>query len=222
MMSPANDPRSVPVDGERLRKFRHTVGLTQEEAAARSGYTERLIRKLERGGPVQLQTVKDVLEAYAQLSAEIRTYPLELILLHPNSQTPEKLIRNWFERVFNQRDLAAIDELMHTEVVLFAEGETRMGRQTIRERVAAILRGFDPLHIEIENIIAGPDHGVAYWHVEKTHVGEFLGIPATGKTVTLRGSSYAKFANDQIIEGRDHWDVQDLVQKLTGHPSKPV
>ncbi len=218
----ADDPRSVPVDGDRLRKFRHSVNLTQEEAGARSGYTERLIRKLERGGPVQLQTVKDVLEAYAQLSQEIRDYPLELLLLHRNRKSPEILARNWFNRVFNGRELDAIDELMHPEVVLIAEGETRIGRDVVRQRVGAILAGFNPLHIEIENMITGPDHVVTYWSVTKTHVGEFLGISATGKTVTLRGSSYAKFVNDQIIEGRDHWDVQDLVQKLTGNPSKPV
>ncbi|PQO40838.1 ester cyclase [Blastopirellula marina] len=221
-MTHADDPRSVPVDGDRLRKFRHTVNLTQEEAGARSGYTERLIRKLERGGPVQLQTVKDVLETYSLLSEEIRKFPLELILLHRNSKPPEILARNWFDQVFNGRDLDAIDVLMHPEVVLIAEGETRIGRDVIRQRVGAILAGFNPLHIEIENIFTGPDHVVAYWSVTKTHVGEFLGIPPTGKTITLRGSSYAKFANDQIIEGRDHWDVQDLVQKLTGNPSKPV
>lgn len=221
-MSRADDPRSVPVDGDRLREFRHTVNLTQEEAASRAGYTERLIRKLERGGPVQLQTVKDVLEAYGRLSPEIGEVPLTELLRNRNSRPPAELVHEWFERVYNQRDLSAIDELMHPDVVLMAEGETRQGREMIRQRVSAILAAFDPLQIWVENVIGGPDYAVAHWYVEKKHIGDFLGIAATNKEVTLRGSSFAKYAKDQIIEARDHWDVQDLVQKLTGNPSKPV
>lgn len=219
-MNREDTPRSLLVHGDRLRAFRQAVKLTQEEAANRSGYTDRLIRKLERGGPVNLQTLRDVLDAYSELSAEIRAVHLEeLIIQH---RTPEQLIREWFERVFNQREFSAIDELMHPNVELFAEGETRHGREVIRQRIAALLGAFQPLKITVESIVTGPDHVVAYWHVVKTHSGEFLGIPATDKEVELRGSSYARFVNEQIIEARDHWDVQDLIQKLTGHPSKPV
>ena len=44
---------------------------------------------------------------------------------------------------------------------------------------------------------------------------EFLGIPATNRWVKLRGSSHARFENNQIIEARDHWDIHDLIQQLT-------
>jgi len=49
--------RSVFVDGTKIKSLRENLRLTQEEIAARLGCLDRLVRKLERGGPVSRKTV---------------------------------------------------------------------------------------------------------------------------------------------------------------------
>lgn len=213
---------SVYVDGNQLKALRGAVGWTQEQAAAKAGYTDRLIRKLERGGPVSLQTVEDVLEAYAdQLPPSQTPRPQQILVPHPPSEI-ERLTRLWFERAYIQRDLSIVEELMHPDVVIFSEGVSRRGREFLAQRVSQVLTGFNPIHLTVDNVFVEKDQAVAHWSVVKTHVGEFLGIAPTGKTVQLGGSSWARYENGLIVEVRDHWDIQDLVQKLTGNPSRPV
>ncbi|MEM9657473.1 MAG: ester cyclase [Planctomycetota bacterium] len=209
-----------------MRALRQTLGWTQCDAAARSGYSERLIGKLENGGPVAPRSLQETLQAYNENLADAqRVSPADFIIdeTHSgNGDDVKRLTREWFDRVFNQRDLSAIGQFMHPDVVLVAEGETRKGREMIMERAATLLAAFDPLQLRIERLISQGNTAIAYWVVEKKNVSEFLGIPATYKWVKLRGNSLAVYHQGLIVEARDHWDVQDLVQQLTGEPSRPV
>lgn len=54
-------------------------------------------------------------------------------------------------------------------------------------RVQAILGAFSPLQFRLEQLVAEDDQVVARWSQTGTHTGAFLGIPPTGKAVTLRG-----------------------------------
>ena len=206
---------SVCVDGQGLKQLRRSLRWTQDQAAEKAGYTDRLIRKLERGGPVNVQTLKDVVEAYREHSEESQSVAAESFIREQTRTMVESLARQWFERIFNKRDIEAINELIAPEVRLLAEGITHVGRDAIRERVQAVLDAFNPLRLTIENVLVDGDSTVVYWKVKKKHIAEFLSIPATNRWVTLRGSSHARFENNQIIEARDHWDIHDLIQQLT-------
>ena len=48
-------------DVEKLLQLRQSLGWTQNDAAEKSGYTSRLIRKIEAGGTVKPSTLLDVL-----------------------------------------------------------------------------------------------------------------------------------------------------------------
>jgi hypothetical protein len=39
-----------------------------------------------------------------------------------------------------------------------------------------------------------------------THTGEFMGMPATGRTVAATGMSLQRFENGKIVEAWDNWD----------------
>ena len=51
-------------DVNKIRKLRQSLGWTQNEAAAQSGYSPRLIRKIESGAGVRPATLRDVLQSY--------------------------------------------------------------------------------------------------------------------------------------------------------------
>ncbi|MFN3150167.1 ester cyclase [Bremerella sp.] len=205
--------RGVHVDGEKFRQMRQACGLTQEEASSRSGYSDRLIRKLERGGPVDLQTANDVFQTYEMLS-HFSLSLSDVLRQEAGKSNVETLVRRWFDGIFNQRDLSLIDELVDENVELFAEGSTIRGRTAIRQRVESILQAFNPLNLTVDYVVCDGNQAVAYWSVTKKHIGTFAGIAATGRWVKIKGSSFAIFEDGRIMQARDHWDVQDLIEQL--------
>lgn len=210
--------RGVHVDGAKFRQLRHDCGLTQEEASSKSGYSDRLIRKLERGGPVDLQTASDIFQTYEMLT-ESKISLADVLSQEAQKSDIEALMRRWFDGVFNQRDLSLIDQLMDENIELFAEGNIVRGRQAIRDRVGGLLQAFDPLTITVDYIVCDGQQAVAYWSVTKKHIGPFAGIAATNRWVKIKGSSFAVFQEGRIIQARDHWDVQDLIQQLVAPES---
>ncbi len=210
---------SARVDGVRLRKLRQFLGLTQEEAASRAGFSDRLIRKLEQGGPVRRKTLIAVVESYRAQIERIGPPPGDTAIVSADFIVPEvkdlRLLANeWFDRAFNQRDLSVVGDLMHENVRVVAEGKTLAGRVEVRKRVAKVLAGFNPLRVTIENVFSLDSVVIVYWKMDKTHSGKFFGIAPTGHQASIRGNSMARFWKGKIIEFREHWDIHDLLHQL--------
>ncbi len=213
--------RSVLVDGQKLRRVRQALGWTQTDAAKRSGYSARLIRKMENGGPISRASLDTIVTAY-QEGIELKNLPDLPRILRTNDYvqcTPkdelERVAFNWFDRIFNHRDLSTIDELTVPDVQLIAEGATLQGRKPVRERIEAILNGFNPLRLCVEHLFTDGSTVIIYWQVDATHSGDFLGFPATDKQISIRGSTMALILDNKFVEARDHWDVKHLIDQIS-------
>ena len=57
-----------------------------------------------------------------------------------------------------------------------------------------------------EVVVAEDDLVGVLWTFNGTHQGEYLGIPATGKPVTLRIAEFMRISNGTITE---YWPVPD-------------
>ncbi len=58
----------------------------------------------------------------------------------------------------------------------------------------------------IEDLIAEDDRVAGRWTMRGTHTGEFNGIPATGRPVTLTGFSLLRIQDGQFAE---LWHLED-------------
>ncbi|GAA5509090.1 ester cyclase [Novipirellula caenicola] len=213
--------RGLPVDGKALKDRRTRLGLTQEAAAKLAGYSDRVIRKLEQGGPVLMQTLGDVVETYNQRDPVIEL-PVSAYVCSEPKDDLTAFCRRWFDGVYNHRNLALIDEMMSEDVEILSEGEVRHGRDVIRHRVSHVLSAFNPLTLTVESMITQGNAFAAYWCVRKKHVGEFLGIAATGRWVEVKGASQATVQDGRIVSVRDHWDIDNCIRQISGESSRPV
>ena len=205
--------KSVRIDGEMLRRFRLDAGLTQEALAAAVGCSDRLIRKAEAGGPIGTETLADFITVFNDAGCQPPVTLSDLTLAEDNLRD---LAHVWFDTAFNRRDPGCVDRFMHPDVEIYVEGTVNHGRDAIRRRVETILAGFAELTITVEQTHVSEDSLVVYWCVVKRHTGTFLGIEPTGRWADVRGSSMVTFRDGLIATVRDHWDVQDLIQQLTG------
>ncbi len=61
-----SNPRFVTVNGELLSRLRVDRGMTQLQLAKAAGYTERLVRKAEKGGRLDIRSIQNLAEALSQ------------------------------------------------------------------------------------------------------------------------------------------------------------
>ncbi|GAC1392986.1 MAG: hypothetical protein NVS4B11_00700 [Ktedonobacteraceae bacterium] len=73
---------------------------------------------------------------------------------------------------------------------------------------------FTDAHFTIEDIIAEGDKIVAHFTAIGTQQGEFMGIPPTGKHVTVTGSSITRLEKGKVVEGWSNFDALRMLQQL--------
>lgn len=125
-------------------------------------------------------------------------------------------IRRFYEEVFHQGKLNVIDEIVAAD---FVEHAAPPGVpptiEGLKGFVASFRSAFPDGRFTIEDEIAAGDRAMARTIFRGTHKGEFMGIPATGKTVTVSGIDIVRFGpNGKAVE---HWANQDdlgMMQQL--------
>ena len=118
------------------------------------------------------------------------------------------LLRRYKVGILNNRDIGALDQVAAPGYLDHAAfpGQAQ-GREGLKQRAATLFRALDP-QWTIHDTIAEDDLVVLRWSLTGTHRGEFLGIPPTGRVVTLRGIDMYRVQDGKIAE---HWNVVDML-----------
>ncbi|HBY44640.1 MAG TPA: ester cyclase [Thermomicrobiales bacterium] len=124
-----------------------------------------------------------------------------------------ELARRFFEEVWNARDEAAIDRYI-AENAAGNDADFGAGREAFRQQWREWQRAFPDLHFAVEDIVAEGDRVVTRWTLTGTQQGEFLGIPASGRSIRVAGMSLDIIRDGQIAEGFDGWDALGLRRQL--------
>jgi steroid delta-isomerase-like uncharacterized protein len=123
------------------------------------------------------------------------------------------LARRFFEEVWNQGDEAAIDRYIAADAA-GNDPTFGAGREAFRAQWQKWRAAFPDLRFAIDDLVAEDDKVVTRWTLTGTHQGEFLGIAATGRAVSVAGMSLDRIACGQIAEGFDAWDELGLHRQL--------
>jgi len=115
--------------------------------------------------------------------------------------------------LINAGDIDGFGELLADD---FVEHEETPGLEPTREGVKAFFRmyvaAFPDLHFDAEDMIASGDKVVTRARATGTHQGEFLGIPATGKSIDVQLIDIVRFGDDGL--GHEHWGVFDAMAMM--------
>jgi steroid delta-isomerase-like uncharacterized protein len=125
------------------------------------------------------------------------------------------LVRRLFEEVWNQGNLAAIDELFAPSYIRYdpAAPEAK-GLAGFKQLVVMLRTAFPDLHFTLEEIIAEDDKVMTRALLRGTHRGEYLGIAPTGKPVAVMGMVVLRVTQGKFQEGWLMMDNLGLLQQL--------
>lgn len=84
------------------------------------------------------------------------------------------------------------------------------GREGVLDRFSMLSSALAP-QFTIEDVVAEGDRVVVRWTNAGTHIGEFAGIPPTGRTFGISGIDIYRVADDKLAE---HWHAVDELSML--------
>jgi len=133
--------------------------------------------------------------------------------------------RRFHAEVWNKGNLDVIDELFIPDYkVQNLPPWRKPGAAGLKEFIADNHRMFADIVSTIDDQVAEGDKVATKFHATATHVGDLNGpvglVKATGKRVTWKGMTIARYRDGKVIESTGIFDNMDLMQQL-GAVSRP-
>jgi predicted ester cyclase len=94
----------------------------------------------------------------------------------------------------------------------------QLDRAQMMDMVRAIYASFNDLVHDVQETFAAGDRVVVRAILRGTHTGEFEGIAATGRPITLGQLAIARVEGDQLTEFREEVDTLVLMQQIGAWP----
>ena len=124
------------------------------------------------------------------------------------------IVRRFIEQSFNAGNLSVVDELVANDYVNHVARADVRGPEGMKQFVTTYRTAFPDYRCTIDDQIAEADKVVTRWTAHGTQHGELMGIPPTGKHVTLPGVVIDRIANGKLVETWLHADVLEMMQQL--------
>lgn len=118
------------------------------------------------------------------------------------------------DEVWDKGEPEVIDELFAPDFVDHNPGPYGSGREALKKFVTMFRTAFPDLHTTELDLIAEGDKVAARYTAIGTQEGDFMGVPPTGKQVTMSGVIFAKFANGKVVETWDFFDMIKFMEQL--------
>lgn len=126
------------------------------------------------------------------------------------------MVRQYVEVVWNGGDLDVLAEYVTRDHLRHDPAGDSHGIAQLAERIGAFRRAFPDLRFEIE-IYAANDAGqtvIRRWLMTGTHMAEYAGISATGRSVTSTGMAISRLERGRIAEEWINRDDLGLLRQL--------
>lgn len=121
------------------------------------------------------------------------------------SEQNKQVVREYYARVINGRDLDAVEEFFVDERMV--EG--------VRSGCFRYFEAFPDLHVALDDLIAEDDRVFLRSTLTGTHDGEYKGLPATGRPVATECAEIFRVADGRFV---GYWcltNVAGLMRQLT-------
>ena len=124
------------------------------------------------------------------------------------------LVKRFFAQGPSQGDLKAADELLADDFTLHVPLPCSPGVQGMNEVILACRAAFEHLDVTVEDMVADGEMVAARFTARGIHKGNFMGLPATGKSITMTGIEIFRIKNGRIAELWGEANLLGLMQQL--------
>ena len=124
----------------------------------------------------------------------------------------DTILKAW-NGAWGDGDLAAFEQLIAPDYVRRSKSGSE-DYPSLRKTIEAMHTAFPDSSTEIVDIVEDGTKVAVQWQTTGTHQGEFMDVPATGRSVTVTGASFLRFDGDKLAEEWVIWDPRELLSAL--------
>jgi steroid delta-isomerase-like uncharacterized protein len=137
-----------------------------------------------------------------------------------STEANKAIAQRWLESL-NKRELDVADELLAADFVSYMPGlpEPLRGAQAFKQFTSILWSALPDFDYTVEEVTAEGDKVEIRWNAQGTHTGAFMGIPPTGKQITVTGTNTYRIASGKIVEQRSDYDQWGLMRQLGVFPT---
>lgn len=139
-----------------------------------------------------------------------------------SNEQNKAIVRRYMEEVWGKGNVDVLNELADQDVVDHNPLPNQApGIDGQRQALNLFRSAFTDLRVNIDQLIADGDKVVDHWTTSGRHTGDFMGIPASGKSFTFTGTDISRLSNGKIVELWHVEDVASLMQQIGAMPNAP-
>ena len=137
------------------------------------------------------------------------------------SENNKAVVRRLLDEVWNKGRREAIAEMLAPDGTITEGDHVSRGPEGFYPFFDRIQASFSDMRVTVDDSIVQGDKECVRWTCTMNHTGDGLGIPASGKRVTITGISIVRVHDGQLVEGWQNWDMQRLLEQISGAEPAP-
>ena len=131
-----------------------------------------------------------------------------------STETNKTIIRRLLEAINSDNEAAFLAVLAPDVVDYYAPPGLPPGREGWNMNRKMFRTAFPDGHWHEEDLFAEGDRVVRRYILRGTHQGEFFGIPATGKAISVSNMHIMRLIDGKIVERWGHGDDMGMMRQL--------
>ena len=126
------------------------------------------------------------------------------------------MVRRFVEEIFVRGNAAAVDELVAEDFVPHTWPYTGDGRADLKAAIERVHAGLADVAFRINDLVAEEDRVVARLTSAARQVGDFMGMPPSGRSYEIEEIHIFRLRDGQVVEHWHQMDAMGLMQQLGG------
>ncbi len=127
----------------------------------------------------------------------------------------KEMVRQWYERMWNQWDESVFGEILDPEAKLRGSlGNEHHGYAGVSEYMRFVRAAFPDFQNRIEDMLEEGNKVFARLAYAGTHRGPLFGIPASGRKIEYSGAALFTFERGRIVEVWVLGDIDHLKRQI--------
>ena len=120
---------------------------------------------------------------------------------------------------WNAAGLDGYLQLYDDSIRLHGYSPEPMDKDAVRDFYAGVFAAFDQPQLEFHEVLTDGDALTVRFTMTGRHVGDFMGVPATGRDVALQGITIMHFRGGKVVERFSQADMLGLLVPLGAVPA---
>ena len=131
---------------------------------------------------------------------------------------------NDYLAAWNSHDVERIlsfftDDVVYEDVAI---GKVNRGKKEVKDFISSMIVDFPDFKFEMKSGFNAGDWSAGEWVMSGTFAHSSIpGLPATGKTFSVRGASITQLRKGKISRNSDYWNLTSFLQQVGLMPPPP-